>query len=482
MNMNTDQLLQSQQTQQLQNNQQKSQQGGAGTGGAAVDKASSISLVINRHQEQKEGFLRACTLARRTAETFLKYSNRSQHYYNMKGDVGLWGPESKVRSILEDLMGQENKVLDHWTQKKKKLDQCRQYILFENTAKQCLDWITETGEKYLATHTSLGETREETECLLKDHNEFKGIAKDIRERVKILLVVADTLLEKGNVHDVTIREWASRVDHAYKHFSSRMDKYRCQLEGRLGIQSEDNKASLSLDRHSDPSLENKVDTVAEVTNKEISEEKRKSARKKELIMKELLQTERVYVKDLEVCLKTYYYETCQTYAPMGLHGKASVIFGNMEEILQFHKTTFLQAIEKYQALPEDVGHCFVTYAPKFDIYVKYCKSQPESNKVLVSQSGTFYDDVQRKYNIEHPIPAYLIKPVQRITKYQLLLKELLSCCDDDFQGEIKDGLEVMQNVPKKANDALHLSMLEGCDMHIDSLGEVILQESFQVMS
>lgn len=44
--------------------------------------------------------------------------------------------------------------------------------------------------------------------------------------------------------------------------------------------------------------------------------------------------------------------------------------------------------------------------------------------------------MQHKHNVPHPIAAYLIKPVQRITKYQLLLKDLLSCCEED-QGEIK---------------------------------------------
>ena len=37
---------------------------------------------------------------------------------------------------------------------------------------------------------------------------------------------------------------------------------------------------------------------------------------------------------------------------------------------------------------------------------------------------------------------------------------------DADQGEIKEGLEVCLSVPKKANDALHLSMLEGCDVPI----------------
>lgn len=38
----------------------------------------------------------------------------------------------------------------------------------------------------------------------------------------------------------------------------------------------------------------------------------------------------------------------------------------------------------------------------------------------------------------------------------------------------------MLNVPKKANDAMHLSLVENCDVSLDTLGEVILQDSFHV--
>ena len=63
----------------------------------------------------------------------------------------------------------------------------------------------------------------------------------------------------------------------------------------------------------------------------------------------------------------------------------------------------------------------------------------------------------------------------RITKYQLLLKDLLSCSTDKEVGEIKEGLDVCLSVPRKANDALHLSLLDGCDLTNDRLGDVILQ-------
>lgn len=197
-------------------------------------------------------------------------------------------------------------------------------------------------------------------------------------------------------------------------------------------------------------------------------------------MAELLQTERTYVKDLETCINCFLLEMrASSSIPQSLVGKEDIIFGNIEEIYHFHNSIFLRELEKYETMPEDVGHCFVTWATKFDMYVHYCKNKPESNSLLVQHGGSYFEELQKKHKVEHPIAAYLIKPVQRITKYQLLLKDLQSCCQEG-QGEIKDGLEVMLNVPKKANDAMHLSLLEGCDVSVDKLGEVILQDAFSV--
>lgn len=75
-------------------------------------------------------------------------------------------------------------------------------------------------------------------------------------------------------------------------------------------------------------------------------------------------------------------------------------------------------------------------AEKFSIYVTYCKNKPDSNQMLVDNAGTFFEEMQKKHMLSEPIPSYLIKPVQRITKYQLLLKDLLSCCEG-HTGEIK---------------------------------------------
>ncbi|XP_073329404.1 kalirin isoform X4 [Pagrus major] len=434
--------------------------------------------LISKHLEQKEAFLKACTLARRNAEVFLKYIHRNN--VSMPGAAShARGPEQQVKAILNELLQRENRVLHFWTLKKRRLDQCQQYVVFERSAKQALDWIQETGEVYLATHTSPGDSSEETQELLTDYHHFRLSAKQTKEKVKLLIQLADNLVEKGHAHVSELKRWVSTVDRRYRDFSLRMAKYQESLERSLGVSSEDNK-DLELDIIP-ASLTDDPEVKLRDPNHEVNEEKRKSARKKEFIMAELLQTEKTYVRDLQECLENYLWEMTNGVEeiPAGIANKEHIIFGNMQDIYDFHNNIFLKELVNYEQLPEDVGHCFVTWADKFHIYVDYCKNKPDSSQLILEHAGTFFDDIQQRRGLANSISSYLIKPVQRITKYQLLLKELLSCCEEG-KGEIKDGLEVMLGVPKRANDAMHLAMLEGFEENLEVQGELILQDSFQV--
>ena len=58
------------------------------------EKGVHVLTLVGKHQEQKEAFLKACTLVRRTAETFLKYTNRSLQFYSYQAT----GSENKVKS------------------------------------------------------------------------------------------------------------------------------------------------------------------------------------------------------------------------------------------------------------------------------------------------------------------------------------------------------------------------------------------------
>lgn len=63
-----------------------------------------------------------------------------------------------------------------------------------------------------------------------------------KERVKLLIQLADGFCDKGHAHALEIKKWVSSVDKRYRDFSLRMDKYRTCLETALGISSDSNKA------------------------------------------------------------------------------------------------------------------------------------------------------------------------------------------------------------------------------------------------
>ncbi|XP_036826721.1 triple functional domain protein isoform X2 [Oncorhynchus mykiss] len=444
-------------------------------------ESDHVTPMISKHLEQKEAFLKACTLARRNADVFLKYMHRNS--VNMPGMLShVKAPEQQVKNILNELLQRENRVLHFWTMRRRRLDQCQQYVVFERSAKQALEWIHDTGEFYLSTHTSTGSSIHHTQELLKEHEDFHITARQTKERVKLLIQLADGFCDKGHSHAVEIKKWVTVVDKHYRDFSLRMDKYRTSLEKALGISSDSNsKASKDLQLDMIPATPQGSEVKLRDAAHDLNEEKRKSARRKEFIMAELIQTEKTYVRDLRECTDTYLWEMTSGVEeiPPGIVNKEHIIFGNMVDLYEFHHNIFLKELEKYEQLPEDVGHCFVTWADKFQMYVNYCKNKPDSTQLILEHAGPYFDEIQQRHRLANSISSYLIKPVQRITKYQLLLKELLTCCEEG-KGEIKDGLEVMLSVPKRANDAMHLSMLEGFDENIESQGELILQESCQV--
>ncbi|XP_077574490.1 triple functional domain protein-like [Stigmatopora nigra] len=221
-----------------------------------------------------------------------------------------------------------------------------------------------------------------------------------------------------------------------------------------------------------------VDVIVELVR--LQEKKINSTRKKMFIFTELIETEKAYVQDLRECIDTYMKEmlTQDEKIPAGITNMEHVVFGNLLELYEFHHNIFLKELEKHKDFPEDVGQCFVKWANKFQLYIDYCTNTEESNWLIAEHALHYFHNIQQKHGLTNPISSYLIKPVQRITKYPLLIKDLLQCCEGKEQ--LKKALDVTLSIPRKANDAMHLSMLEGFHENMELQGQLLLQDSFKV--
>ncbi|CAD7681076.1 unnamed protein product [Nyctereutes procyonoides] len=204
------------------------------------------------------------------------------------------------------------------------------------------------------------------------------------------------------------------------------------------------------------------------------------------VMNELLDTERVYVEELLCVLEGYAAELdnplmAHLMSP-GLQNKKDILFGNMEEIYHFHNRIFLRELEEYTDCPELVGRCFLERMEEFQIYEKYCQNKPRSESLWRQCSDCpFFQECQRKLDHKLSLDSYLLKPVQRITKYQLLLKEMLkyskSC---EGAEDLQEALSSILGILKAVNDSMHLIAITGYDGNLSDLGKLLMQGSFSV--
>ncbi|XP_029020159.1 proto-oncogene DBL isoform X2 [Betta splendens] len=207
---------------------------------------------------------------------------------------------------------------------------------------------------------------------------------------------------------------------------------------------------------------------------------------KRRVMRELIETERVYVEELLSVLLGYRAEmdnpALSGLLPPILRSKRDILFGNMPEIYNFHSRDFLQALEGCLEAPEGVGACFLQRKESFQMYECYCQNKPRSEALWRQFSDcVFFQECQKKLEHKLGLDSYLLKPVQRLTKYQLLLKELLKySTDGEGTSELQGALTAMLDLLKSVNDSMHQIAITGYEGDLCELGRVLMQGSFSV--
>ncbi|XP_034091464.1 guanine nucleotide exchange factor DBS isoform X2 [Gymnodraco acuticeps] len=203
------------------------------------------------------------------------------------------------------------------------------------------------------------------------------------------------------------------------------------------------------------------------------------------IMTELIETERLYVEELQSIMEGYFAELDNSelshLIPPTLENKRDVLFGNLPAIYEFHNRTFLRELENCAEKPELVGTCFLKRKEELQVYEKYCQNKPRS-EVIWRQCGDslFFQECQKKLDHKLSLDAYLLKPVQRITKYQLMLKEMLKCNKGEGTAELEEALTTMLDIIKSVNDSMHQIAITGFEGNLSELGKLLMQGSFNV--
>lgn len=209
-------------------------------------------------------------------------------------------------------------------------------------------------------------------------------------------------------------------------------------------------------------------------------------------MREMIGTERDYVRSLRYVIDNYLDELLREDIPQALRGQRNVIFGNIERIYDFHQQHFLKELEQYDTNPIKVGAAFLRYEEKFYLYALYNKNKPKSDSLMSEYGTRFFKSKQVQLQDKMDLASYLLKPVQRMGKYALLLQQLMKACqvvqaNGNGSVEFMEDLEELQRAEemvrfqlRHGNDLLAMDSLRDCDVNLKEQGRLLRQNEFLV--
>ncbi|XP_038163900.1 mucin-17 isoform X3 [Cyprinodon tularosa] len=218
----------------------------------------------------------------------------------------------------------------------------------------------------------------------------------------------------------------------------------------------------------------------------------------ERVILEIVETEQTYVRDLKSIVEDYLGCIIDCGALPLKPEQVSTLFCNIEDIYEFNS----DLLEDLERSPDAaaIAECFVERSEAFDIYTLYCMNYPNSVAVLreCMKNGSlvrFFQERQATLNHSLPLETYLLKPVQRILKYHLLLQELSKHVDKNDPGYevVEDAIITMTAVAWYINDmkrkqehAVRLQEIESLLVNwsgpdLSGFGELVLEGSFKVL-
>ncbi|XP_038824538.1 pleckstrin homology domain-containing family G member 1-like [Salvelinus namaycush] len=176
------------------------------------------------------------------------------------------------------------------------------------------------------------------------------------------------------------------------------------------------------------------------------------------VVQEILDTESTYVQDLRSIVQDYL-ECISNQSRLALSSEdRGALFGNIRDIYHFNRD-LLHDLEKCNSDPVAIAECFVSKSQEFHIYTQYCTNYPRSVAVLTEcmrnkALAKFFRERQESLRHSLPLGSYLLKPVQRILKYHLLLHEIANHLEKDTETYevVQEAIDTMQRVAWHIND------------------------------
>ncbi|XP_070068460.1 obscurin isoform X3 [Drosophila takahashii] len=207
--------------------------------------------------------------------------------------------------------------------------------------------------------------------------------------------------------------------------------------------------------------------------------------RKMTILRELVETEEEFSRDLLHVVEKYIKGIDKPVVPRSVRDNKDIIFCNFLQIAEFHNNVLKEGLKCYSNQPNMVAKTFLRLERDFDKHVVYCQNEPLAQDYLTSSPDAkkYFQELSKQLGDDKSLSEHLKLPIQRINDYQLLFKDFIKY-SLSLKENVKDldrALELMLSVPSRAYDNRFLSSIEGCRGNIYKLGRLLLHDWCNVL-
>uniref|UniRef100_A0A8C5A9Q4 Intersectin 2a n=1 Tax=Gadus morhua TaxID=8049 RepID=A0A8C5A9Q4_GADMO len=189
-------------------------------------------------------------------------------------------------------------------------------------------------------------------------------------------------------------------------------------------------------------------------------------RKRQGYIHELIQTEETYVEDLELVLEVFH-------KPMSESGRLTptemgTIFVNWRELIMCN-TKLLKALRVRKKTGGEnmavqvIGDLLAAELAHMQPYIRFCSCQLNAAALLQRRTNSepdfkdFLKKIATNYRCKGmPLSSFLLKPMQRITRYPLLIKNILENTPEGHvdRGSLREALERAEELCSQVNEGV----------------------------
>ncbi|XP_078455386.1 obscurin [Lampetra planeri] len=205
------------------------------------------------------------------------------------------------------------------------------------------------------------------------------------------------------------------------------------------------------------------------------------------LLGELVASEEAFVRDLEF-VTSHHARHVET-APGLVDSQRDVIFRNLPDLMHFHSRVLLPRLRSCQD-DTDVARAVLQSRHEFDRHVQFLYGKPRADVLLMSGPTQAAFERYEEALQEGPSPArplrsvqeYLDLPLGQLGAYQSSLRELIRRRADRGGdcAQLQEAYALVAAVPRRAEDQMHLSMMEGAPSDLPDLGPLVRQDTFVV--